>query len=129
MFLLNTGVYTQQTDIELPDYTKWSMRLDHFESYVHKGKDVRIRDQHYFLEQPTTRSLILLYFTENDDGGDDNKNQWFAIYMVLDLSSQELKGYLFDRKDDAWSFSQNLSRNDLGDMATVFKSKYDLEKK
>lgn len=128
-FSLIAETYAQQTNIELPDYTKWQMRLDHLETYVYKGRDVRIRDQHYLLEQATVRSLVLLYFTENDNGNDDDKNQWFAIHMVYNLNANELHGFLFERKNESWLFIQNLSRNDLEDMATVFKSRYDLVKK
>ena len=123
-FLVSTEAHAQQTNVELPDYIKWVKQLDHSEAYIYGGKDVQLRDQHYILEQETSTQLVLVYYRP-----EDNIKSWFAIYMVLDLSSKELKGYLFDRKSDAWSFSQNLSRNDLDDMATVFKSKYDLEKK
>lgn len=123
-FLAITGTYAQEANIELPDYTKWVKQLDHSESYLHEGKEVQLRDQHYILEQETSTQLVLVYYRPENNG-----KSWFAIYMSLDLPKKELKGYLFDRGNDAWSFSQNLSMNDLDDMATVFKSKYDLEKK
>lgn len=118
-----TGTYAQQTNVELPDYTKWVMQLDHSEGYTYKGKDVQLRDQHYGLETATTRSVVLVYFTP-----EDSDKTWFAIYMTVD-ASDNLSGTLFERKEEVWSFMQNLSRDDLNDTATVFKSRYDLEYK
>lgn len=117
-----TGTYAQQTNSELPDYAKWVKQLDHSEGYLYRGKDIQLHDQHYILEQFTSRQLVLVYYKPEDD------KTWFAIHMVLD-SSGNLSGSLFERKGEVWSFTQNLSQEDLNDMATVFKSRYDLEYK
>lgn len=118
-----TNIYAQQSNPELPDYTKWLKEADHKEVYIYAGKDTPLRDQHYILEQSDSTQLVLVFYRPEDE----NK-PWFVIHMVLN-SSDNLSGYLFERKDGVWSFAQNLSENDLNDMATVFKSRYGLEYK
>ncbi|MDO8515986.1 MAG: hypothetical protein Q7S28_01920 [bacterium] len=118
------GASAQPTNIEFPDYTKWTMLLDHSESYVYKGAPLQLRDQHYTREKEATVELTLVYFLP-----EDSTKEWFAIYMMLDKNktSGELSGALFERKNGAWPFVQNLSVDELNDMGPVFKARYDLE--
>ena len=110
------GIYAQQP-VSLPDYTKWVKKLGHSEAYLYRGKNIQLHDQYYILEQQTSRQLILVYY-----GPEDSNKEWFAIHMTLDSSG--LKGSLFERIDSVWSFIQNLSQEDLNDMAMIFKSRY-----
>ena len=118
------GIFAQQTNVELPDYAKWTSQLDHEDTYIYEGHDIQLRDQHYVLEQKTERQMLMVFYRP-----EDSNKAWFAIHIILDLSSREVKGFLFDRKNEDWSFGLNLSGKDLDDVATIFKSRYGLEYK
>lgn len=122
-FSLITETYAQQTNVEMPDYTNWAKTADHSENFLYGGVEIALRDQHYIIRREKV-DYALVYFTP-----EDSNKMWFAIHMIYDEHIGTLHGFLFERKEESWLFIQNLSRNDLNDMAIVFKSRYDLIKK
>lgn len=113
------NVYAQS--VEMPDYSTWTMELDHKEPYTLNGERVDMRDQHYVFinqEQTERQTVVVFYHPKTNE-------PWFAVYVRQYSDPQKnVEAYLFDRKDNKWVFAQDVSK--MKGLDEVLKNIYGL---
>lgn len=106
----------------MPDYSKWEKTHDHSMSYLLKGKEIQVRDEHYeYLKLEKTEVFRVIVFYSPDTG-----KAWFAIYIHNYLEEQKpIEAYLYEAgENNAWIFDQDVSKSEGPE--AVLKSRYDL---
>jgi hypothetical protein len=110
--------------VELPDYTKWDMILDHSDGpYLYKNKEIFLHDRHYTTlnKDLTEKYVVVVFYRPEDD------KPWFAVYATLYKDPRKaLKVYLCEaNKDNKWVLVLDISG--LEDLVQIFKPRYGLE--